>query len=80
MKIANKMVKKTGNAGAEMKFWVNGADRVKTWSPEIRFAECLPYFGDRYRDRRLKLMTRVLMWGGDLLRRTKFVSVKWRNR
>jgi O-methyltransferase involved in polyketide biosynthesis len=74
MKIANKMVRKTG---AEMKFWVDDPERLKAWSPKIRSVECLPYFGDRYKDRWLKLMTRILMWGGDFLHRTKFVSVKW---
>jgi O-methyltransferase involved in polyketide biosynthesis len=77
MKIANKMVRKTGNTGAEMKFWVDDAAYVKAWSPKIRSAECLPYFGGRYKDRRLKRMTRILMWGADFLRRTKFISVKW---
>jgi O-methyltransferase involved in polyketide biosynthesis len=75
--IANKMVRKTGNTGAEMKFWVDDADVLKTWSPRITSAVCLPFFEDRYRDRRLKPLTRIFMWGADFLHRTKFVSVKW---
>jgi O-methyltransferase involved in polyketide biosynthesis len=78
MKIANKMVQRSGNVGAEMKFWVDSARSVKAWTPEIYHAECMPYFGDRYKDARLQTATRILMWGGDFLRRTKFVSVKWR--
>jgi O-methyltransferase involved in polyketide biosynthesis len=77
MKIANKMVKKTGNAGAEMKFWVNDAASLKGWSPKITQAVSYPFFGDRYKDSRLAAFTRLIMWSADFLKRTKFVSVKW---
>jgi O-methyltransferase involved in polyketide biosynthesis len=76
-KIANRMVKKTGNSGAEMKFWVNRAAEVKAWSPHIKEAACLPYFGERAKDKRLSRFTRLIMWGGDFLKRTKFVRVTW---
>jgi O-methyltransferase involved in polyketide biosynthesis len=75
--IANKMVKRTDNLAAKMKSWVNNAKEVKAWSPEIRSAQCLPYFGDIFKDKRLKLKTRLLMWGADFLGRTKFISIKW---
>ncbi|MDR2459637.1 MAG: class I SAM-dependent methyltransferase [Deltaproteobacteria bacterium] len=77
MKIANKMVKRTGNIEAVMKFWVNNAKDLRSWSPAISEVSILPYFGKLYKDKRLKLKTRFLMWGGDFLKRTKFVSVKW---
>ncbi|MDR2197414.1 MAG: class I SAM-dependent methyltransferase, partial [Coriobacteriales bacterium] len=74
-RIANRMVKKTGNSGAEMRFWVNRAEEVKAWSPNIKEAVCLPYFGARAKDRRFSRLTRLIMWGGDFLKRTKFVRV-----
>jgi O-methyltransferase involved in polyketide biosynthesis len=77
MEIANKMVRRTGNTGAEMKCFVNNAAKVKAWSPRISSAECLPFFGDRYKDRRFSPLTRFLMWGADFLCRTKFVVVRW---
>jgi O-methyltransferase involved in polyketide biosynthesis len=77
MKIANKMVKKTGNSGAEMKFWVDRASSLKTWSPKITQAVSYPFFSGRYKDKRLLAFTRLIMWGADFLKRTKFVSVKW---
>ncbi|MDR2047535.1 MAG: class I SAM-dependent methyltransferase [Clostridiales bacterium] len=76
-KIANKMVRKTGNAGAEMKFWVDDADEVKAWSPAIKEAVCLPFFAGRAKDKRLSFMTRIIMRGADALKRTKFVRVIW---
>ncbi|MDR2400624.1 MAG: class I SAM-dependent methyltransferase [Deferribacteraceae bacterium] len=77
MKIANKMVRRTGNSGAEMKFWTDNAEQVKSWSQKITEAVCLPYFGNLYKDRRISRFTRFLMWGADFLKRTKFVRVRW---
>jgi O-methyltransferase involved in polyketide biosynthesis len=77
MKIANKMVKKTGNAGAEMRFWVDDAASLKAWSPRITQTVSYSFFGGRYKDKRLNKFTRFIMWGADFLKRTKFISVKW---
>jgi O-methyltransferase involved in polyketide biosynthesis len=77
MEIANNMVKKTGNSGAEMKFWTDSPEQVKAWSPKIAEANCLPYFGDYSKDKHVTRFTRLIMWGADWLKRTKFVSVKW---
>jgi hypothetical protein len=77
MKIANKMVKKTGNAGAEMRFWVDNATSLKAWSSRITQTISYSFFGGRYKDKRLNKFTRLIMWGADFLKRTKFVSVKW---
>jgi hypothetical protein len=71
------MVKKTGNAGWEMKFWVNDAASLKAWSPKITQGVSCPFFGGRYKDRRFAAFTRLIMWGADFLKRVKFVSVKW---
>jgi O-methyltransferase involved in polyketide biosynthesis len=77
VKIANKMVEKAGNSSAEMKFWVDKASSLKTWSPKIAQAVSYPFFSGRYKDKRLTAFTRLIMWGADFLKRTKFVSVKW---
>jgi O-methyltransferase involved in polyketide biosynthesis len=77
MKIANRMVKKTGNIGAEMKFWTDNAAQVKAWSPRITEADCLPFFGGVYKDKRLSRFTRLIMWGADFLNCVKLVRVVW---
>jgi hypothetical protein len=77
MKIANRMVQKTGNSGAEMKFWTDDAEQVKAWSPKTTEAVCLPFFDGVYKDRRLTRFTRFIMWGADFLKRVKFVRVAW---
>jgi O-methyltransferase involved in polyketide biosynthesis len=75
--IANRMLRRAGDTDAEMKFWVDRADTVKAWSPRIEEAVCLPYFEKARKGRGISMFTRLLMWGADFLRRTKFVLVKW---
>jgi O-methyltransferase involved in polyketide biosynthesis len=39
-----RMVRKTGNKGSEMHFYVNDAQKLKDWSPKIRKVESVPFF------------------------------------
>jgi O-methyltransferase involved in polyketide biosynthesis len=75
--IANKMLRRAGNVGAEMKFWVDRAEEVKAWSPKIERVVCYPYFEKIRQDKSISRFTRLVMWGADFLKRTKFVLVKW---
>jgi O-methyltransferase involved in polyketide biosynthesis len=77
MEIANRMVQKSGNVGAEMKSWTDNPQQVQEWSPTIKEVVFLPYLGKHSKDKRLSFLTRVIMRGCDALKRTKFVRVNW---
>ncbi|MDR2647214.1 MAG: class I SAM-dependent methyltransferase, partial [Oscillospiraceae bacterium] len=59
VKISNRMVRKTGNKGSEMQFWVNDAQKLKSWSPKIHKVESVAFFGSLRKDKRFKLSSRV---------------------
>jgi O-methyltransferase involved in polyketide biosynthesis len=77
VRVSNRMVRKTGNEGSEMYFFVNDARKLKSWSPGIREVECVPFFDGMWKERRFKLSSRVNMWGLDKLKMGFLVSVKW---
>jgi O-methyltransferase involved in polyketide biosynthesis len=77
VKISNRMVRKTGNKGSEMYFYVNDVQKLKDWSPKIRKVESVPFFGDLRKEKRFKLSSRINMWGLDKLRMGFLVSIQW---
>jgi O-methyltransferase involved in polyketide biosynthesis len=77
LKVSNRLVRKTGNKGSEMFFYVNNAQKLKDWSPRIRKVETVRFFGDALKGTRLKLSTRINMWGFDKLKMGYLVSVRW---
>jgi O-methyltransferase involved in polyketide biosynthesis len=77
VKISNRIVRKTGNKGSEMHFYVNDAQKLKDWSPKIRKVESLPFFGGLWKEPRFKLSSRINMWGLDKLKMGFLVSVQW---
>ncbi|MDR1219879.1 MAG: class I SAM-dependent methyltransferase [Treponema sp.] len=77
VKISNRMVRKTGNKGSEMYFYVNDAQRLRNWSPKIRKAESVPFFGDIRKQKRFKLASRVGMWGLEKLKMGCLISLRW---
>jgi O-methyltransferase involved in polyketide biosynthesis len=81
VRISNRMVRKAGNKGSEMKFWVNDSRRLMSWSPKIRAIERVLFFGDirkRNRNRnRYKVSTKVNMWGFDALKMGGLICLKW---
>jgi O-methyltransferase involved in polyketide biosynthesis len=80
VKISNRRVRKAGNKGSEMKFWVKDAQKLKTWSPEIRKIESVPFFGEAKKERRVKLSTWVAMQAFDTLKMGQLISVQWGGR
>ncbi|MDR1062214.1 MAG: class I SAM-dependent methyltransferase [Clostridiales bacterium] len=76
-KISNRMVRKSGNKGSEMKFWVKDAQKLKDWSPRGIAVESVPFFGETRKEVRVKLSTRVNMWGFDTLKMGQLISVRW---
>ncbi|MDR2296674.1 MAG: class I SAM-dependent methyltransferase [Clostridiales Family XIII bacterium] len=77
VKISNRMVRKTGNKGSEMRFYVNDAQKLKNWSPKISAVESVPFFGALRKEGRFKPATRLNMWGLDKLKMGFLVSVRW---
>jgi O-methyltransferase involved in polyketide biosynthesis len=77
VKISNRMVRKTGNKGSEMYFYVNDVQKLKDWSPKIRKVESISFFGDLRKGKRFKLSSRINMWGLDTLKMGFLVSVQW---
>ena len=80
VRISNRMVRKTGNKDAEMHFFVNDAQKLKSWSPQIRKVESVAFFGGLWKESRFKLFTKVNMWGLDALKMGMLVSVEWGQR
>jgi O-methyltransferase involved in polyketide biosynthesis len=77
--ISNRMVRKAGNKGSEMKFWVNDPQRLRDWSTKIRTVESVPFFGDMRKQNRgrYKLSTKLNIWGFDALKMGSLISLKW---
>jgi O-methyltransferase involved in polyketide biosynthesis len=77
VKISNRMVRKTGNKGSEMYFFVNEPEKLKDWSPKIREVESVQFFGDLWKDKRFKLSTRISMLTFDKLKMGYIIGIKW---
>jgi O-methyltransferase involved in polyketide biosynthesis len=77
--ISNRMVRKAGNKGSEMKFWVNDPSQLMRWSPKIRKVEAIKFFADarKRRGEHYKLSTRFNMWGYDALKMGSLISLQW---
>jgi O-methyltransferase involved in polyketide biosynthesis len=77
VKISNRMVRKAGNKGSEMKFWVKDAQKLKAWSSKIRIVESVPFFGEAKNERRFKLSSKMYMRMGEALNMAQLISVQW---
>jgi O-methyltransferase involved in polyketide biosynthesis len=77
VRISNRMVRRTGNKGSEMLFYIDDAQKLKNWSPKIRAVESVPLFSGLQKRTRFKLSTRLNMWGLDNLKMGFIVSVRW---
>ena len=77
VRVSNRMVRKTGNKGSQMYFFVNDPQKLKSWSPRIRKVEGVMFFGGLRQEKRFKLSTRASMWGLDTLKMGKLISVEW---
>jgi O-methyltransferase involved in polyketide biosynthesis len=77
VKISNHLVRKAGNKGSQMKFWVNAPARLKGWSAKIHTAKSIPFFGEIRKANHYKLSTKLNMWGYDTLKMGYLISIKW---
>jgi O-methyltransferase involved in polyketide biosynthesis len=77
VKISNRMVRKTGNKGSEMYFYVNDAQKLKSWSPKIRKVERVPFFEGLWKEKRFKRSSRINMWGLEKFKMGSLISIQW---
>jgi O-methyltransferase involved in polyketide biosynthesis len=77
LKISNRMVRKSGNTGAMMYFYINNPKIFTSWSPLLHLKSVEPFFKDIKRDRRWKISTKMNMTICDLLRMVSFYHLKF---
>lgn len=77
LKRANKYVQKTGNQDALMYFYVNNGEEFAK-KTNSKLIEQRPFFTDARKilSKKVELMSRIFMWGGDLLNRTIIIHLK----
>ena len=78
VKMANRMVKKTGNKGAPMYFGLdNPVRQISKWSDRIKGVEWYSFWHDVPRNPRWSKQTIWKMNGCDLFRMGKYVQVRF---
>ena len=78
LKMANKMIKKTGNQKAEGYHWVNDPKKeISKWSDKIKVADYYPFYKDIKRDSKFKFGTRAKMNINDLFNISRFIELKF---
>jgi O-methyltransferase involved in polyketide biosynthesis len=77
LKVSNRMVRKSGNKGAMMYFYINNPKIFTSWSPLLRLKSVEPYFKNIKRDKRWKISTKMNMTFCDLLRMVSFYHLRF---
>ena len=77
--ISNRMVKKTGNHGAMMNFYVNSSKKIENWSPDILSAKCERFFSGIPRSEKWGIQLCIQSSMLDRFKMMKFVHVKFRS-
>jgi O-methyltransferase involved in polyketide biosynthesis len=81
VKKSNAMVRKSGNKGARMFFYVDNPNKFEQWSKKIKLIDVLPLFKSvpkSTENKRWKLKTRVLMVLCDVFKMTKFIVLQFK--
>jgi O-methyltransferase involved in polyketide biosynthesis len=78
VKKSNSMVRKSGNKGAQMFFYVNNPDKFEQWSKKIKLIDVLPFFKSIQKNKKWKLSTRIFMVLCDVLKMTKFIILQFK--
>jgi O-methyltransferase involved in polyketide biosynthesis len=78
VKKSNSMVRKSGNKGAQMFFYVNDAEIFEQWSKKIKLIDVLPFFKSIPRNKKWKFQTRILMVLCDVFKMTKFIVLQFK--
>jgi O-methyltransferase involved in polyketide biosynthesis len=77
MRIANNTVRKSGNTGAQMHYFVSSQRDIKGWSEHIDSVRVMPYFSGIKRQKNWEAKTKFSMFFGDALEMTHFVEIRF---
>lgn len=77
LKMSNKLVKKSGNHGAVMNFYVNNHKDIMSWSPEINNVTAHNYYVDIPKYNHWGMGTRFIMLLTNIFGMSKFVDIIW---
>ncbi|UZQ48508.1 class I SAM-dependent methyltransferase [Clostridium kluyveri] len=77
VKRSNNMIKKTGNKGAIMYFYVNDAKKFQSWSSAIKLVSCEGYFKNIPFNKQWSLRLRLMMRMSDWTHMMKFVYLRF---
>ncbi|MDR1439435.1 MAG: class I SAM-dependent methyltransferase [Clostridiales bacterium] len=75
--VSNQLVRRTGNKGAQMHFFVNAPQKLREWSPSICKVESVPFFEGLWKESRFKSSTKFNMWCMEKLKMGSMVSIQW---
>jgi hypothetical protein len=75
---SNAMVRKSGNKGAQMFFYVNSPGKFEKWSEKIKLIAVLPFSKSIQKSKKWKASTRILMVLCDVLKMMKFIVLQFK--
>ena len=78
VKNSNRMVRKTGNRGAEMYFSVNKPDIFKKWSDKIKVQCVLPPFYNIQKNKKWKFSTQFFMTVCNVTKIMKYIVLEFK--
>jgi O-methyltransferase involved in polyketide biosynthesis len=77
VKIANNKVRKAGNTGAQMHYYVKSEKDIRGWSEHISEAIVSPFFKGIQRQREWEAATKLSMFFGDALRMVYMLEIRF---
>jgi O-methyltransferase involved in polyketide biosynthesis len=78
VKKSNQKVRKSGNRGAQMFFYVDKPNEFEQWSNKIKLIDVLPFFRSIQKNKKWKLSTRIFMGLCDVLKMMKFIILQFK--
>jgi O-methyltransferase involved in polyketide biosynthesis len=78
VKKSNSMVRKSGNKGAQMFFYVDNPGKFEKWSERIKLLDVLPCFKSIQKNKKWKPSTRIFMVLSDFLKMMKFIVLQFK--
>lgn len=78
LNFSNATVKKSGNNGAMMYFYVNNPKSIEKWSSTIKVLSCSPFFKDIPTNKDWDGSTRIMMRIVNLIKMLKFVHLRFK--
>jgi O-methyltransferase involved in polyketide biosynthesis len=81
VKKSNAMVRKSGNKGAQMFFYVNNPNKFEQWSNKIKLIDVLPFFKSvpkNTKNKKWELKTRIFVVLCDVFKMAKFIVLQFK--